>query len=73
MPVYKNSEKYKNNAEYKELREKIRLVEKAGQFNTVHHENMVKYIQAFNEARTPKSKQIITKNEGLNTDGKQKR
>lgn len=61
---------YRNKPEYKRLLEKIRLVEKSGQYNTVHHQNMVKYIQA-EKQKTQKPLKVARKqkNEGLKDNG----
>lgn len=49
-----------------ELKEKIRLVEKSGQFNTVHHENLANYLKSLKEAKksTPKMEIVKEENNG---------
>lgn len=44
------------------LREKVRLVEKSGQKNTVHHQNLANYLESLKEAKkstTPKIKEKV--------------
>lgn len=41
-----------------ELKEKIRLVEKSGQKNTVHHQNLANYLASFRPPKKEKEKEL---------------
>ena len=53
---------YKN--KLAELKEKVRLVEKSGQKNTVHHENLENYLKAQRSAK--KEDKGVTNNDKQN-------
>ncbi len=43
-----------------DLKEKVRLVEKSGQFETVHHENLANYLRSLRVAKQEVKKSIPT-------------